>query len=284
MALNDGFNVISCLNAAQIYCRYWKSASSHPKGVVFVSHGLSEHCGRYTEFAERLQREDYFVFAHDHVGHGRSEGSRIYIDKIESYARDVFQHFNKIKDEIPESCPKFIVGHSMGGTIAIKCGLMKPDFFRGIVLISPGIAPSPKDTGTIKVYAGKLLNRIAPNFPVHYIDPTLITSRPEKVKEFVDDELCYHGWVKVVWAVAMLEMTEEIKQKVTDITWPFFITQGTKDGITLPQFAENFYEQASSKDKKIKMYENAFHNLLHEVEEVKTSTENEIVAWINDRI
>ncbi|GAB6020053.1 hypothetical protein CHUAL_002796 [Chamberlinius hualienensis] len=208
MVLSEGFNVVSCLNEAKLYCRYWRPNSSSPKGVVFVSHGLSEHSGRYVEMAEILQRNGFFAFTHDHVGHGKSEGSRIYIDKIETYSRDVFQHFDKINDELPADCPKFIVGHSMGGTIAIKCGLLKPNFFKGVVLISPGIAPNPRDATAIRVYVGKFVNRIFPSFPVHYINPNLITSCPEKVKAFVDDELCYHGWVKLVWAVAMLEISQ----------------------------------------------------------------------------
>lgn len=285
MVLTEGFNVVSYLNGAKLFCRYWRpSSTATPKGVVFVAHGLSEHSGRYVEIAERLQRDNFYVFAHDHVGHGKSEGSRIYIDNIETYAKDVFQHFDKISNELPENCPKFIVGHSMGGTIAIKCGFLKPTFFSGIVLVSPGIAPNPRDAGAIKVHVGKFLNHLFPSFPVHYIDPNRITSCPEKVKEFVDDELCYHGWVKLVWAVAMLEISQEIKEKVKDVSWPFYILQGTDDQITLPQFAQQFYEQAESKDKSIKIYEKAFHNLLHEVEDVKSSTENEILSWLNDRL
>ncbi|ELK30590.1 Monoglyceride lipase [Myotis davidii] len=48
-----------------LFCRYWKPAGP-PKGLVFVSHGAGEHCGRYDELAQMLVGLQLLVFAHDH--------------------------------------------------------------------------------------------------------------------------------------------------------------------------------------------------------------------------
>lgn len=46
------------------------------------------------------------------VGHGLSEGDRVHIDTIETYARDVIQHVERLKVKHP-TLPVFLLGHSM---------------------------------------------------------------------------------------------------------------------------------------------------------------------------
>ena len=46
------------------------------------------------------------------VGHGLSEGDRIHIDTIETYARDVILHVERFKVKHP-TLPVFLFGHSM---------------------------------------------------------------------------------------------------------------------------------------------------------------------------
>lgn len=49
---------------------HWRPA--HPKAVVHIAHGMSEHSGGYHDVAERLVAEGYAVFAHDHRCHGEA--------------------------------------------------------------------------------------------------------------------------------------------------------------------------------------------------------------------
>jgi acylglycerol lipase len=42
--------------------------------VVVLSHGASEHSGRYEHVAGRLLAEGQAAYAIEHRGHGRSEG------------------------------------------------------------------------------------------------------------------------------------------------------------------------------------------------------------------
>ena len=46
------------------------------------------------------------------VGHGRSEGERVYIDDINSYVCDVIQHIMIMKGKHP-GLPCLLMGHSM---------------------------------------------------------------------------------------------------------------------------------------------------------------------------
>uniref|UniRef100_A0A2K6EZB1 Serine aminopeptidase S33 domain-containing protein n=1 Tax=Propithecus coquereli TaxID=379532 RepID=A0A2K6EZB1_PROCO len=80
--------------------------------LIFVSHGAAEHCGRYDELAQMLTGLDLLVFAHDHVGHGQSEGDRMVVSDFHVFVRDVLQHVDMVQKDHP-GLPVFLLGHSM---------------------------------------------------------------------------------------------------------------------------------------------------------------------------
>src|SRR5262245_37297333 len=49
----------------------WDSVA-HPRALVHVVHGMSEHGARYARLAAALNLADYAVWAHGHRGHGRN--------------------------------------------------------------------------------------------------------------------------------------------------------------------------------------------------------------------
>ena len=45
---------------------------ANPLGHIHLLHGMAEHIGRYTEFAQFLAEKGYIVSGHDHRGHGKT--------------------------------------------------------------------------------------------------------------------------------------------------------------------------------------------------------------------
>ena len=57
--------------------------------MVVLVHGVGEHSGRYEHVAERLVAAGYAVYALDHRGHGRSQGPRALIDRVDDAVTDL---------------------------------------------------------------------------------------------------------------------------------------------------------------------------------------------------
>jgi hypothetical protein len=110
-----------------------------PRGIIVISHGLAEHGGRYTEVAARLVASGYAVYVLDHRGHGRSAGRRANVDRFAYLVSDLGTFAGRAQRQHP-GAPVFLLGHSMGGAIALACALRYTGSLKGLVLSAPALA------------------------------------------------------------------------------------------------------------------------------------------------
>ena len=90
-----------------------------PKGVVVVTHGYAEHCGRYHEVAHVLVDAGWAALSYDCRGHGKSPGPRGYIDRFDTYATDLHAMIAAARQLVPEGAPCVLLGHSHGSLITL---------------------------------------------------------------------------------------------------------------------------------------------------------------------
>uniref|UniRef100_A0A8C0N188 Monoglyceride lipase n=1 Tax=Canis lupus familiaris TaxID=9615 RepID=A0A8C0N188_CANLF len=251
-----------------LFCRYWKPPGT-PKALIFVSHGAGEHCGRYDELAQMLVGLELLVFAHDHVGHGQSEGERMVVSDFHVFIRDVLQHVDFMQKDYP-GLPVFLLGHSMGGAIAILTAAERPSHFSGMVLISPLVLANPESATTFKDYpkslselatrrlfssiptslwvlAAKVLNLVLPNMSLGPIDSSVLSRNKTEVDLYNSDPLICRAGLK-----------------------------GSADRLCDSKGAYLLMESAKSQDKTLKIYEGAYHVLHKELPEVTNSVFREI--------
>lgn len=264
-----------------LYCRYWKPNGT-PKALVFVSHGAGEHCGRYDDLAQMLVGLDLLAFAHDHVGHGRSDGERLVVYDFQVYVRDVLHHVDTMQKDYP-GLPVFLLGHSMGGAISILAAAERPSHFAGMALISPLVLPSPESATTFKIFAAKLLNMIMPNLSLGAIDSSLLSRNKEEVEIYNKDPLVYHGGLKVSFGIQLLNAVARIERGMHKLILPFLLLQGSEDYLCDSKGAYLLMDGAKSQDKTLKIYEGAYHMLHKELPEVTNSVFHEINMWFSQR-
>ncbi|KAJ8015921.1 hypothetical protein DPEC_G00001720 [Dallia pectoralis] len=265
-----------------LFCRYWEP-DAPPRALVFVAHGAGEHSGPYDEIGQTLKEQSIFVFAHDHVGHGQSEGDRMNIKDFQVYVRDSLQHVDLMKGRHPD-LPIFIIGHSMGGAISILAACERPNDFAGVVLIAPMVRMNPESATPFKVFLARLANQIAPGLSMGPIKSKWISRDQKQVEAYDADKLNYHDGMRVSFATQLLGASERVERQLPAITWPFLVLHGDADKLCDIAGSQMMFDQAPSKDKKLKVYDGAYHALHHELLETKGSVLKELTSWISERL
>ncbi|MCD7885109.1 MAG: alpha/beta hydrolase, partial [Lachnospiraceae bacterium] len=70
-----------------------------PKAIVQVSHGITEHIGRYGKLADALVEKGYAVAGNDHLGHGKSKKPECY--RWEYLVKDTRRLQEYLKQQYP---------------------------------------------------------------------------------------------------------------------------------------------------------------------------------------
>ena len=150
----------------QIFWRCW-FPKGNLKGIVILCHGLAEHSGRYNAFAASLTASGFAVYALDHQGHGASEGDRAHVKKFDDFKQDVLKFTDIVKEQHPQLTNRFfLIGHSMGGLIALHTALANPSQWAGVVVSGPPLKTDPKVITPFIKSVGHFLSNILPKMPV----------------------------------------------------------------------------------------------------------------------
>ena len=100
----------------------WTEPEKKVRGVVQISHGMSEHKERYLPFMKFLAGHGYAAVIHDHRGHGGSVREKedlgyFYNTKEKGIIEDLHQVTRWAKDRFA-GLPFYMLGHSMGTLVA----------------------------------------------------------------------------------------------------------------------------------------------------------------------
>lgn len=160
------------------------------KPLLLLIHGGRDHCRNWDWVARELRR-DWHIIAPDLRGHGDSQwsvgGSYALID----YTLDIAQLLGAIGE-----FPLTIIGHSLGGSIALQYTGTYPDKVKKVVAIE-GLGPPPgmvKDTPApqrMRAWVGEM-RALAKRHPHRY--PTLddCVSRMREANPNLSPEQAYH--------------------------------------------------------------------------------------------
>jgi acylglycerol lipase len=245
-----------------IFWQSWRPADT-PRLVVVLVHGASEHSGRYAHVAQALGADGIAVYALDHRGHGRSEGPRAVLDRMGHAVADVDQLVLQAAKENP-GLPVFVLGHSMGGTVAVSYCLRHQDRLRGLILSGPlaalEAAPAPM------LALGRLLSALTPRLGLVGIDANLVSRDPAVVRDYVADPLNYHGRLPARTVAELAAAVGRFPDAVGAITIPTLILYGTEDRLAPPAGSEMLLARIGAEDRHATAYPGLFHEILNEPE------------------
>jgi len=260
---------------------FWQSwgAGAQPRAVIVIVHGASEHSDRYQYVAGALVADGYAVCALDHRGHGRSDGPRAVIDRLDNAVADLDQLVVQAQDRHP-GAPVYMLGHSMGATVALGYTLGHQQRLAGLIL-SGALAALAAAPAPLRL-AGRLLSAIAPNTPLVAIDASLVSRDPDVVSAYVSDPLVYHGKLPARTVAVLAAAIDGFPDSVGAITLPTLILYGTADGLCPTSGSEMLGERIGAADKTVKAYDGLYHEILNEPERDEVLAD--IRGWLQARV
>jgi alpha-beta hydrolase superfamily lysophospholipase len=256
----------------------WQSwlPSRSPRAAVVIAHGVSEHSDRYEHVADRLTRAGYAVYALDHRGHGDSEGPRALIDRVENAVADIDTMIGIARSERPGG-KLFLLGHSMGGALAVEYAIAHQDHIDGLMLSAP--ATDVDAASAFERIAGRVLSVIAPKAGIFEVDASGVSRDPRVVKDYVEDPRVFHGKLPARTVSELVEAAQTMPQRVPAITVPLLVMVGTGDEIVPPNAARMIEDRAGSQDKRLIEYQGLYHEILNEPEQEQVM--DDLVGWLD---
>jgi acylglycerol lipase len=233
-----------------------------PVGVVLVAHGVAEHAGRYAHVAEVLVGLGLKVVVADHRGHGRSGGKRLMVRDLSEYSADL----DTLRTlELLEGRPTYLLGHSMGGCIALDYALDHQDVLEALVLSAPAVLPGD-DISPLLIRVAKVLGKVVPGLPGQKLSSASISRDPAVVAAYDADPLNHRGKLPAGVGGAMLRTMDTFPARLPSLRLPLLVLSGTGDTIVNPEGARLVDRLAGSSDKTLKEYDGLFHEVFNEPE------------------
>lgn len=262
-----------------LYYQCWLPEEK-PRAVLLIAHGLAEHSGRYTGLADYFTSRGYAVYALDHRGHGRSEGARIYVNRFDDYIADLRVFHELVRKECPgeRMC---LIGHSMGGTIAVAYAIKYQQDLTGLILSGASLAPAGATPLSLLIIAG-IISALFPKTGLAALDASAISRDKSVVEAYEKDPLVYRGKIPARTATELARMWRELPRKMPELKLPLLILHGSADRLAPSQGSKLLYECAGSADKTLKIYEGLYHEVFNEPERLQVM--GDVERWLASHI
>jgi alpha-beta hydrolase superfamily lysophospholipase len=246
------------------------------RGSVVIVHGINEHGGRYAHVAHRLVRDGWLVAVIDHRGHGLSGGRRAAVERFDDWVADLDTYVRRVLVGAPT--PVFMLGHSLGGLIALVYSLHHRDTLAGLVLSSPSVIPA-KGVSPATLRAGRVLSRVAANLPVVALRLDAVSRDPAVVTAYRDDPLVHLGKVRARTGAEILDAIAEVQRDIGELTVPVLCVQGTVDLLVDPGSARWVDEHTGSADHTLRIYDGLYHEVFNEPE--RDAVLDDVAGWLD---
>jgi alpha-beta hydrolase superfamily lysophospholipase len=226
--------------------------------IALISHGYAEHARRYDHVAQALVDVGAAVVAHDHAGHGESEGERASVPDMEALVDDTARVVEQARDGLP----LVMIGHSLGGIVATRYAQRPDHGLAALVLSGPVIGGNPDLLGLVNL----------PEIPDIPIDPAVLSRDPETGRAYAEDPLVYHGPFKRETLQAIIDSIDAVAAGGDLGELPTLWIHGDQDALAPIAHARPAVERIRGSVFEERIYEGAQHEVFNE------SNRDEVIA------
>lgn len=259
-----------------IYHQAWLP-SGDPRAVVMLIHGLGEHSGRYAHVATTLNDAGLAVHALDHRGHGKSDGKRVFVKSYDEFMTDLTQFRSLIEAELPD-VPLIVLGHSMGGNLAVGHTLDHQAGIAGLALSGAALEVGD-DLSPAKLKVFKLIAKIAPGVRPEGLSAEAISRDPAVVSAYQNDPLVFTGKISAGLGAALIDAMERFPSRYAELTLPIVVMHGTDDQLASVDGSRALEAAAVNAQITAHYYEGLYHEIFNEPEQDEVLAD--LVSWVD---
>lgn len=258
-------------DGVELLVRRWVPTGA-PWARLLLVHGIAEHSGRYERTGSLLAAADIDAWSFDLRGFGRSGGPRAAVDRWDDYLDDVQDRLAALGRDVPV----VLMGHSMGGLVALTYALSDrpaPDL---LVLSSPALAST---VPAAMRAAAPYLARLAPQLRLsNGLKPDQLATDPAVGEAYFADPLVVTRTTTRL-AAEIFGAMDRANQALHRLDIPTLVTHGSDDTIVPTASSEPLAAVAGVERR---LYPGLRHETLNEPEGPQMVAA--IIAWIRDHL
>jgi alpha-beta hydrolase superfamily lysophospholipase len=279
--LNEKTGTFAGSDGVKIFYRHYAAESERARLVI--AHGLGEHSGRYGNVIERMLPKGISVWLPDHRGHGQSEGKRGHVLNFMQYLTDLHSMLELAREGMAGDRKCFLLGHSMGGLIAIHYAQRFPELIDGVMASSPALGMVIEVPAAKKIL-GSFMSYLWPSLTMgNELDAGKISHDPDVVSAYENDPLV-HDRVSTRFFTELMAAMETVNQQVSSLQVPILMQVAGDDHLVNGRTAGQFFEKLAVQDKALHVYDGLYHEIFNEMEAQREKVLIDLVDWLEERI
>jgi alpha-beta hydrolase superfamily lysophospholipase len=282
-------------HGVEVFTRWWPIAD--PVAVVLISHGASEHSGRYDRFARALNAAGFMAVALDHRGHGHTSvleprKAVMGVGGGVAVVDDLHELRIQVQVEVGGDVPVFVFGHSMGSLIALAYLVHHAEGLAGTVLCG-----FPSDLDHVDAFGATLqaaadaghrdepvdvLGESNAPFEPARTPSDWLSRDPEEVDRYLADPMCGDdNPLTYGYLLDLFEVLAPARDGFASIACPVLVIAGDRDpaagmGANPTKLAATL--RTAGVDTTLTLYPGARHELLNETN--RDDVTADVVAWL----
>jgi alpha-beta hydrolase superfamily lysophospholipase len=247
------------------------------RAKVVIVHGYAEHGGRYADLVAELIAARVDCCLPDLRGHGQSGGRSAHVNNFDNYLDDLGRVIGFVRDEEPRQGKLFLLGHSLGGLIALAYLLGDTDSVSGLVLSSPYLKPAFPISKAGAV-AAEIAARVIPilPFPIPLRGEGL-SHDPVVVASYENDPLVRRS-TTAGWFVEVEHAQRRVLTDATRLRLPVLMLLGGEDPVADASTSREFFQRLEASHKQLIVYDHSRHEVLNETN--REVVFGDVVNWL----
>ncbi|KAJ3191787.1 hypothetical protein HK101_007412 [Irineochytrium annulatum] len=265
---SPGGAYLTALDGVEIFYNVWKPTGI-PKAAVLALHGIGEHILRYDHVFKRFAEAGILVKGMDYRGHGRT---------LAKTGAPAFTIFDKVFEDLllldaipidpsyPENLPTFVMGHSLGGLLALAFSLhhsskLRSKNFRGVISQAPPIRDAKPTSFSVRIVAKLFGVHVMPRLShTNMLSLDGLCSSDEVLVSYREDPLVHD--LITLRLCRDIFISREFLDSIAgaaSFKCPYLMYFSRDDTLVDVEGGRVFYRQSGSKDKTFKEFSGVKH-------------------------